>query len=314
MRPILMVPMGFLCACTCLAAPWNDKAKVTIVAVDEEDNPVSNVLVGVQFLYGTKGKGWTDTNGVFALEGESGGWDTWYQLQKEGCYRSDGKYMLTKPEGGRWQPWNPVVTAVVRRIVNPIPMYAKRVETKIPAENKLMGFDLEAGEWTAPYGSGREPDIFFFLSRRITAITDYEGSLLVSFTNCFNGIVENHEIYRESQFRLPREAPLSGYQTNWMFRTGQNPTNGYFGDVGPGEDRSYLIRVRSKVDEKGQLKEANYGKISGLIRVRGVARKGSAELILLYYLNPTPNDRNLEFDPKRNLFQNLKSTERVNLP
>ena len=33
-----------------------------------------------------------------------------------------------------------------------------------------------------------------------------------------------------------------------------------------------------------------------------------------YYLNPTPNDRNMEFDPKRNLFQNLKSTEQVNMP
>jgi hypothetical protein len=33
-----------------------------------------------------------------------------------------------------------------------------------------------------------------------------------------------------------------------------------------------------------------------------------------YYLNPTPNDRNIEFDPKQNLIHNLKSFERVTAP
>ena len=33
-----------------------------------------------------------------------------------------------------------------------------------------------------------------------------------------------------------------------------------------------------------------------------------------YYLNPAPNDRNVEFDPKQNLFTNLKRTEQVTAP
>jgi len=33
-----------------------------------------------------------------------------------------------------------------------------------------------------------------------------------------------------------------------------------------------------------------------------------------YYLNPTPNDRNVEFDPKRNLMKNLKPLEEVTEP
>lgn len=37
-------------------------------------------------------------------------------------------------------------------------------------------------------------------------------------------------------------------------------------------------------------------------------------VLFTYYLNPTPNDRNLEFDPKRNLLQGLKATERVESP
>jgi len=37
-------------------------------------------------------------------------------------------------------------------------------------------------------------------------------------------------------------------------------------------------------------------------------------LIFKYFLNPTPNDRNVEFDPKQNLFKNLSSLEEVSDP
>jgi hypothetical protein len=47
---------------------------------------------------------------------------------------------------------------------------------------------------------------------------------------------------------------------------------------------------------------AHYGKIYGDF------------MNFTYYLNPTPNDRNVEFDPKRNLFTNLKDDERVTMP
>jgi len=33
-----------------------------------------------------------------------------------------------------------------------------------------------------------------------------------------------------------------------------------------------------------------------------------------YYLNPTPIDRNIEFDPKQNLLQGLQSFEQVRQP
>ena len=62
------------------------------------------------------------------------------------------------------------------------------------------------------------------------------------------------------------------------------------------------------------MKEALYGKIDREIHMRGVARRGPADIVFTYYLNPTPNDRNLEFDPKRNLMPGLKSTEQVTAP
>jgi hypothetical protein len=33
-----------------------------------------------------------------------------------------------------------------------------------------------------------------------------------------------------------------------------------------------------------------------------------------YYLNPTPNDRNIEFDPKQNLLKKLNEFEGVSEP
>jgi hypothetical protein len=56
------------------------------------------------------------------------------------------------------------------------------------------------------------------------------------------------------------------------------------------------------VDATGKIISANYGKIYGDF------------MNFSYYLNPTPNDRNVEFDPKRNLFTKLKTEEQVMAP
>jgi hypothetical protein len=55
-------------------------------------------------------------------------------------------------------------------------------------------------------------------------------------------------------------------------------------------------------DEKGKIISTCYGKIYGDF------------LKLTYYFNPTPNDRNLEFDPKRNLFGKVPPVDRVSAP
>ena len=67
-------------------------------------------------------------------------------------------------------------------------------------------------------------------------------------------------------------------------------------------DRNYFFRVRTLLDEHGNVKSALYGKIYGDF------------MQFAYYLNPTPNDRNVEFDPKQNLLHGLKPTEEVTAP
>jgi len=68
------------------------------------------------------------------------------------------------------------------------------------------------------------------------------------------------------------------------------------------EYRNYYFRVRTKVDDRGNIVSAHYGKIYGDF------------MQFKYYLNPTINDRNVEFDPEQNLMKNLKFNEGVEAP
>ena len=78
-------------------------------------------------------------------------------------------------------------------------------------------------------------------------------------------------------------------------------------------DRAEMLvfRVRTVIDDMGTIGSARYGKIYGPIEYGGQDQ----HLRFAYYFNPTSNDRNLEFDPNRNLF-NWKhdAREYVNMP
>lgn len=78
------------------------------------------------------------------------------------------------------------------------------------------------------------------------------------------------------------------------------------------EDLNYFFRVRTR-KEGGKIVSANYGKIDRDIDF-DIINSDTALLFFTYYLNPTPNDRNMEFDPKRNLLTGLKESEAVTNP
>ena len=62
------------------------------------------------------------------------------------------------------------------------------------------------------------------------------------------------------------------------------------------------MRVRTSLDPDGRVAQANYVKLYGDFPK------------FTYYFNPQSNDRNIEFDPKRNLFTKLKTEEQVTAP
>lgn len=315
-KPLLFI-FAVFCAMWSDVAVCKDKAKITIKVVDEEGKPLTGITVGATFLYGTKEEGLADANGKVALEGEAGGWDTWYSVREKGFYNTFGKYMLSNSVGGKWQPWNPTVTAVVKRIMNPIPMYAKQVDTVIPATNTACGYDLMIGDWVSPYGKGEKADFTFTLTGFNLAPKNNEAHLKLVLSNCVDGIHRAAEEHGGSDFALSRYAPTNSYETVWANDIGNLPGKGYFdtqGGTSAGiNDKTwgYFFRIRSATNEVGKITGVYYGKIRSAIRFFGCS---SRILRFTYYLNPTPNDRNLEFDPKRNLLKNLKSTEEVTYP
>ena len=74
------------------------------------------------------------------------------------------------------------------------------------------------------------------------------------------------------------------------------------GNLGSVDIYNFYFRVRTKLDESGNVVSARYGKIYGDLAQ------------FTYYFNPTPNDRNVEFDLKQNLMTNLKPNEGVSQP
>jgi len=312
-------------SCAEIELPWPE-AKITVKVIGEDNIAISNAMVHVGFRQGgnawvgeRKGQvfhGISDTNGCYTASARSemsmGG-----SVEKSGYYRSffeysfTGNYQVIKS----WQPWNPTLYIVLRKIVNPIPMYKKHIpiESEIPVADSPVGYDLMIGDWVTPYGKGQVADFVFKVKRRVASWKDFETHLSLVFTNIMDGIQPVGEVSsRGSVFRLPRTAPENSYQPEWTNSIGNIGGKGYF-QTQAEDCPGYFFRVRSVIDKNGKLVHALYGKIKGTVRFDARDSK-TAHIAFTYYLNPTPNDRNMEFDPKRNLFKNLKSTEEVREP
>jgi hypothetical protein len=109
-----------------------------------------------------------------------------------------------------------------------------------------------------------------------------------------------------SGLHLPREAPLEGYQhvvSKRAYNTVENPMS-----TEVREDANYFFRVRTVKDKDGNIVSALYGKIHGDFEFVPHQEK---KVSFIYYLNPEPNNRNLEFDTDKNLFKNLSESEKV---
>jgi hypothetical protein len=253
----------------------------------------------------------TDVDGKFTASG-SGNGHIGYGAEKEGYYDSYYSYDFEKLGPFGWEPRNPELTVVLRRIEKSIPMYVRNTKfstIEIPVTDKNVGFDLMNFDWVEPYGSGMHSDFIFHLKRRFFAWDNQDCTLIVTFSNKHDGIqLVEEDLQHGSVFKLPRHAPESGYQQKLEFYI--KAANGKWESNVKGTD-NYVFRIRSKEDG-GKIKQAMYGKIQGPLEFSTPDSK-TAIIVMKYYLNPDYG-RNLEFDPKRNLFGNLPLREQVKEP
>lgn len=295
-------------------------AKVTLQVVDDSGQPVSGAKVGVGFD-GPGGKyvgknGISGADGRFTASGDCLG-KIQYAAEKSGYYQSHYRYSYKSMGTFRWEPWNPTLKVLLRKIENPVPMYARdtlRSTIEIPVIDTQVGFDLMAFDWVTPYGKGTIDDLFFKLERHVVDYTNFSATLIISMPGKYNGIQLYNESRQDgSEFHLPRIAPENEYQSELVLKEWRNQKDSEvkrnFNFIS--EDMNYIFRVRSEYNDH-KLVRAMYGKIYGPIDFTAVHSK-TAEIYFKYYLNPDYT-RNLEFDPKRNLFGNLPDLQRVTEP
>ena len=283
-------------------------AKVTLEVVDEQGRPVKDALLG----YG-KSSPHTDKHGKLSIltnpsDGVVGG-----GIGKEGYYDSIFHQDFIVRKYIFWRPWNKHLKVVMRPIVTPVPMYVRNRYFKIPVIGKELGFDLSVSDWVKPYGNGINSDFIFRVNREYKDIDNFDATLTLTFSSPYDGI----QVIKDNRggdysvgsiFRLPRIAPDDGYQKMLVKRISAG-TYGYRRDES--DDNNYVFRVRSKI-ANGNLQQAMFGKVLGEINFACLSGE-NGEVGMHYYLNPDYT-RNLEFDPKRNLFTNLPPREGVALP
>lgn len=345
MKKVLLLSMIGL---TLSSSAWSEEqvVQMTFRLKDDTGNAVTGAVVQMNTFerwvpnseFGKdvrrRVEGMADTNGLVVLQVPSLRGSVKYGVFVNGEYFSNtmkmsiagttyyrdmgGSFYFTNSIEGKWQPWNPLVEIELKKVINPIPMYARHLDPwsfKVPAYNTSLGYDLVKSDWLSPHGKGETADFIFRLDCQLGEVTPdkvqyYDAIFSLSFTNEGDGIQEFLAHPREgSALRSPRYAPESGYQTQWVHHAFEHKT-GASHEIN--EEQNFFFRIRTKKDAEGRIISALYGKINDPIIYEIRARGASIQMT--YYLNPTPNDRNMEFDPSRNLFRDLKSAEQVKDP
>jgi len=310
-------------------------AKLTLKVVDEASNPIEGAESGLIFYTATWGKpvntrdkDITDSNGLFTGSGGSSQY-IGYGATKDGYYRTwGGKFRMDSISGipgfRRWQPWNPTVEVVLKKKINPIALYAHNMQLltkklpEIPVLNRFIGYDLIARDWVVPHGLGTHRDFLFKLeNHRVVGDRDYHVTLTLQFPNEGDGI-QSHFDQPDvgSRLRLPHNAPTTGYLKEVIINRERSPgKHSKPENIRNRDDQNYFFRVRTEKDEKGNIVSALYGKVHGGIDLLGFAVGfDTGRVKFNYYLNPAPNDTNLEFDTRKNLFTDLTRQEEVGNP
>jgi hypothetical protein len=150
------------------------------------------------------------------------------------------------------------------------------------------------------------------LQRRYENRDDFDVKVKLGFSQSLDGIQETELPVRfhNCAFRWTRQAPGEGYQSTLETHFAHDPKAGFTQNAS--EEQAYFFRVRT-VEQDGRIIKAYYGKIKGGFQLAPSNSK-TCKIMLTYYLNPTSFDRNLEWDPKRNLIPGLNWEENPREP
>ena len=276
---------------------------VCLHIVDNAGEPVSDAKLwgGMQTGDGFNDfspiEGLSDTNGDFVINGKCTH-RLRCRIRKNGYYQSD--FLISFPErgakppviSGKWQPFGGTNTIVLKTITNPnkCHVFPDTIRNcRIPELDRWVGLDFERGEWVRPYGKGRHSDVLLKFSSVRKGLHDYRYVMDISFTN--NLYAGAYLLKADKSSKL---TTVYSADSNATYRASFS----YIKEQAPGQPRhwdfldsdSYLVfRTRTRVDDRGDLIGAYYGKILG-------PWLSETEFMILSdgCFNPVENDVNIE--------------------
>ena len=328
-----------LVACTGCASE-----RLYVRVIDDEDHPVPSATVNVDFtssrvvLGDGKSRHYeakTDTNGNAVVKFNCTTSDFAWRVEADGYYRGNLHAENFKGEDVIIPPGIGYVVLhehekrgeeTLYRKKNPQPMYAytREMGVKSPIANGRYGFDLQCFDWLPPYGKGKVADFYYVRERpddtRSKKFAKLGESDFFLFKNGEPGYPKLGDVVGRIEFDkncgayVEKQTGCLSFPSTYC----ADPNREYLQSFpitirGNGGHTVWLeesdvvncgeymvIRSRVKCDEKGNIVSANYSKILGSMGLMG--RVSLEESVF----NPRPNDTNLEFDPKQNLYQGKK--------
>ena len=286
------------------AVTYGAKAKITLRVVDSKGAPVADALVGGGFYnHDEKGhdfKERTNEKGEVTLEDTCVG-DLNFGVMKDGYYSTGTTYWFFKNyfdcvKDGRWLPWNPKVEIVLKEKRNPAKMVIKDVDIKLPLKNTDFGFDFVVGDLVAPDGNGKNVDVWMkcWGDKPYSPSRNFTNELLFVSASIEGGFVrKKKDMWSELLFDY--EAPETGYLASLYLSTKRSAAK-IFETIELSESDYLIFKLtRGSGSGSGGGKHSWYGKIYGPL-IHGITtndREG-AGVKFTYYLNPAPDDRNIE--------------------
>ena len=325
----------------CLANVGCASERLYVKVSDDNGLPVTNATVSIEFSSGhvvfSNGspknyKAKTDSNGNAIVKFDCTTSDIWWHVEADGYYRSEtrkeyfkGENVLVPPAFGFWKLHEHEKRAelILYPKKNPQPMFAYSQQKGVasPLANGRYGFDLEVFDWLPPLGKGKVADFYYVRQRKdeesvSRLIEERKKYRIFVFRSDMEGVPQLGDVVGYIEFdkgcggyvdqQTGNENFPTTYQANESakylplvpIRICENNGRHWLME-GPviTKNQYMVIRSRVKFDDKGNMISANYSKILGPWRIGPLMSPN--EIVF----NPRPNDTNLEFDPKRNLYK-----------
>lgn len=203
------------------------------------------------------------------------------------------------------------VNILLRERRNPIAMYARRVVVELPGVGQEYGFDFFKGDLVGSARSGINRDVSLTINNELLVDGGYTQTMTMRFPGESDGAVlaEDIDAFQDSYFKSRYEAPVGGYAERLIVLNERGSTESRRENFGV----PFYIKIRTLSESEDGEEQANYCKIWPGVKLYGV-RAEKPSFSMTYYCNPQRANRNVEFDPNKNLYQSLPYNEKVLIP